>query len=278
MKVNSTEPLPKSAQVAGLGRFLVTCIKTLRFSKADGFIAFFSAVLGTLGYFKPSWLPAGMISFFQGTDSWLPYVFFTTAEVIYRAVSSPYQVFLSCLKRIDELEAQNISLNSALEPHLYISCSPSIDGCKAGFGHAGNGRIFRVEVRNSGIFEINECRAVLLKIEKNGVKLWSGDHITLAFQPSELPDSQCKKISHDVPYYLDVVGVEVGSNRAWRFRPGTKEHHWPTNPHFDDLFQDGVGNYAFTISFTASKTATITKEFRFDWTGDLASAEMHLVS
>lgn len=257
--------------------FLGQCLRSRKPSRVDFLVAAFSALLGIVVWTNPTWLPNAIRTFFQDTESWLVWVVFFGTEFIYRTLMSPYWLHLSSQNRISELEHDNADLKHAFESKLEIACAADIDGCKAGFGHASHGRIFRVAVRNPGVEPIRECRAILVRIETNDKRLWSGDQINLAFQPSDSLDSECKTLTNDLEYYLDVVGVEIGSNTPWNFRPGTKGHKWVSSPAFEQLFSAGKGDYVFTISFTAPAITTITKRFLLHWTGNIQSAEMYMI-
>jgi len=262
----------------GFFNFLSQCLRSRKPSRVDFLVAAFSALFGIVVWINPAWLPSGIRTFIQDTESWLIWVVLFGAEFIYRTLMSPYWLHISSQNRIGELEKDNADLQDAFKPKLDVACAAEIDGCKAGFGHAGHGRIFRVAVRNPGVEPIRECRAILVRIESNGKRLWNGDQINLAFQPSESSDSECKTLVNDLEYYLDVVGVETGSNTPWNFRPGTKGHKWLSSPAFEQLFNAGEGDYVFTISFSAPSIATITKQFLLRWTGSFSSAEMHMIT
>lgn len=257
--------------------FLFQCLRSRKPSKVEIWISAISAFLGFLVWSNPNWLPGVLHNLFQETKDWLVWVVVFGGEFFYRLFMSPYWLHLSSQQRIWELEKANTNLQEAFVAKLAIKCASNIDGCAVPFGHAGHGRIFRVSVRNCGVAPIRECRAFLVCVESGGKKLWSGDQVNLSWAPSEDPDSECKNLLNSLDYYLDVVGIEVGTNTPWNFRPGTKNHKWNIHPQFNQLFMNGEGDYVFTISIGAPSIPTVTHRFLLRWTGNFQTSDMQML-
>jgi len=258
-------------------RFLSDCLNARKASKVDAYLTLAGVIIAFILWKNPDWLPPEVNEFITASQGWLPWVALVSLETAYRIVMSPYWLHQERAGHIKNLEARINVLEDGNRPKIAIKCSPEIDGCKMPCGGNNQGSVFRVHVTNLGQEPVRECSAVLERIEFDRAKIWNGDHVKLAFQPSEDPDSECKTIACGLPYYLDVIFIERGGNRPWKFSPGTKAHMWRTTPPFDDLFQMGKGVYTFVVTFCTAFRPSSTHRLELRWTGNLDSSEMSLV-
>lgn len=189
--------------------------------------------------------------------------------------------FWRSFERCAQAEDRITEIKNAI-PKLRVSCGPLIDGCvKANQWNGGSNLFYRAVVESIGRSPIQNCRASLVRIEKVGIPVprWSGESAVLTFAPGERDDAEAKTIHANKPEYLDIIEFIFGNLLNFLgLKPGTKDRQWVWMPRLETIF-DTHGEYILTIQFIADGMPEAhTEKFRFIYTGDFKTTEMHLIT
>lgn len=185
-------------------------------------------------------------------------VFFVLAFIVHILLKSPYKI-------IREQDEQLAKFQERLTPKFKISCSREMTGCHVPNDN-GQWSIRRIQVVADCESAIKNCQGHLIKVEKDGVAVFSHDTLALPFAKQEAIDSLAKTLHPHIPEYLDVL--------CW-FNPGNIVHFAtkPPMPALDHkreyVFSDD-GEYILTIGITGvgisgENVPPETIELKFDW-------------
>jgi hypothetical protein len=118
---------------------------------------------------------------------------------------------------------------------------------------------------------INNCKAYLIRIEKEGEALFNGQE-QLTFSPSEAADSLSKTLHNKVTSFVDIIVVRSDGP----IHICTQGRQWFRQPTFERLVAD-LGKYLFMVAVTGDAVPTKTCKLMFERTGDWQTSFLTLV-
>jgi hypothetical protein len=150
-------------------------------------------------------------------------------------------------------------LENALAPALKLRTGTIADGCNCHHTTTSPPLVLlRLRVTNEGVQEVEACKAVIARIERDGRALVPDLNKTLTFAPGEDEDAEAKTIHNGLPAYIDVIQVQEGGTIGLI---GTKDRAWPEYfPSLNDLFCNG--DTVLTIAVSGRGTRSVTGRFR----------------
>jgi hypothetical protein len=123
---------------------------------------------------------------------------------------------------------------------------------------------YRVDVHSQSLEPIIDCKASLIRIERNGVEKWSGAKAGLTFEPGEATDSKCRTINPEAKEILDIF-----IDREGAIYPATwPRTHWVYDQALHTIFED-TGDYKLTIVIEAKNIRAAHFLYKFSKVGRL---------
>lgn len=183
-------------------------------------------------------------------------------------------MFWKSFCRFDDASIELGEIKDA-KPVLQLDCDPSIPGCEQRVPMAPRSvKVLRVRVSSvGGAPQVYDVKPYMVEVWRGTKRLDDGDHIPLAFQPSEESDSECKTIVNDSPRVIDVVFIELIDHVFTRFLVGSKNTECFFSQKLNEWLKE-TGHYTLVVQCTGRDATTVSLKTTLEVTGDRWSSTL----
>ncbi len=135
---------------------------------------------------------------------------------------------------------------------------------------------FRIIVTTNGLNQINDCTGFLTKIEYAGRVMMNNENIQLTYANGRDPDTHAKIIRPGLLQYLDVLVIERHEQYNQTI-VNISSLSVPNSVAVQDIFSE-FGDYLLYVTLVGSGVPHLNIKLRFNWTGNMDTSEIFLLS